>query len=529
MIHRSSTPMRRGPRALAGASALAAILALASAPAGAEEEAQAPASSPTQASAEAAHGEAGDGHVLPPVSPGTAEAVRHPAAEAAAAGSAPAHGEPPAARAEASDPGGAGDHAAAGDHGDAVAPGGEAHAEAAESAEGDGHEGAPPANWPTTRGPMPFEIVRSLEFLQDQIGRGNAAAMRAQQTVLNRFAPAFLSAEPDVWKDPRNLRAAVIFTMSGGPPSVLRGVSARAEMSPTDRALVEAALAYVENRNKDAARRLAALDLATMEPALAAQASLARAQLLELDAPDGALADIQRVRLLMPGTLLEEAALRMGVAIAEGQGEFRLADTLARRYFDAYARSAYAGNFRARFAAAYAERGRDGGIEVLAVIRDVTHALPDDERLGILLSVGRRALVMGNEALTAAICGDALLLPQMPQGERERAKLYQAAATIAGRTTSEARAMLDAIDRSLLHPADVEILSAAYAVVDGMATPVVAARDLPIGGRAEQPDAVEQTEMQAALDVPDIAASPVLRRGAELLDQISNDLQNTHR
>ncbi|WAJ29975.1 hypothetical protein [Antarcticirhabdus aurantiaca] len=526
MIHRSSTPMRRGLRALAGASALAAIFALASAPAGAEEEAHAPASSPTQAPAEAAHGEAGDEHVLPPVSPGTAEAVRQPAAEAAAAGSAPAHGEASGAHAEAPAPGSAGDHAAAADHGEAVAAGGEAHAE---SAEGDGHEGAPPASWPTTRGPMPFEIVRSLEFLQDQIGRGNAAAMRAQQTVLNRFAPAFLSVEPDVWKDPRNLRAAVIFTMSGGPPSVLRGVSARAEMSSTDRALVEAALAYVENRNKDAARRLAALDLATMEPALAAQASLARAQLLEADAPDSALADIQRVRLLMPGTLLEEAALRMGVAIAEGQGEFRLADTLARRYFDAYARSAYAGNFRARFAAAYAERGRDGGIEVLAVIRDVTHALPDDERLGILLSVGRRALVMGNEALTAAICEDALLLPEMPPGERERAKLYQAAATIAGRTTSEARAMLDAIDRSLLHPADVEILSAAYAVVDGMATPVVAARDLSLGDRAEQPDAVEQTEMQAALDVPDIAASPVLRRGAELLDQISNDLQNTHR
>ncbi|MCP3055941.1 hypothetical protein MJ956_12435, partial [Aurantimonas sp. LRZ36] len=112
------------------------------------------------------------------------------------------------------------------------------------------------SKWPLERGPMPYEIVRSLQFLQDQVARGNGPAIRVQSLLLKRYGPTFLALEPEVWEDARNRRAAALFVLSGGPPSVLRGILARQTLSPEDRPLLEGALAYVENRGAEAERNL---------------------------------------------------------------------------------------------------------------------------------------------------------------------------------------------------------------------------------------------------------------------------------
>ncbi|WP_206455302.1 hypothetical protein [Aurantimonas marina] len=363
------------------------------------------------------------------------------------------------------------------------------------------------SKWPRERGPMPYEIVRSLQFLQDQVARGNGPAIRVQSILLKRYGPTFLAFEPEVWEDARNRRAAALFVLSGGPPSVLRGILARLTLSPDDRPLLEGALAYVENRGAEAERNLSIVDLTHAESGLAAQVNLAVAQLQQVDKPVEALRRLAQVMLVAPGTLLEEAALRMGVLLAEETGDQETADRYARQYFDRFSASAYAGNFRARFAAVYAARPAGTEDAVIATIADATAMIPRLEQLGIYLAVGRRALVGGNLTLAAKAAAKALTYDEAREGERQRALLYEVASTLTLRDFAEVTATLEAIDPDALHPADRELRNAAMDVLSEMRKPLVAG----IAGSEARQEAV--------------SASPILARGAAILEAVRDDLK----
>lgn len=363
------------------------------------------------------------------------------------------------------------------------------------------------SKWPRERAPMPYEIVRSLQFLQDQVARGNGPAIRVQSMLLRRYGPTFLALKPETWEDPHNRRAAALFVLSGGPPSVLRGILARVTLTPEDRPLLEGALAYVENRSADAERKLSAVDLTYVESGLAAQVNLAVAQLQQADKPAEALRRLSQVMLVAPGTLLEEAALRMGVLLAEQTGDQKAADRYARQYFDRFSASAYAGNFRARFAAVYAARPAGTEDAVIATIADATATIPRLEQLGIYLAVGRRALVAGNLTLANKAAAKALTYDEAGEGERQRALLYEVASTLTERDFAEVKATLEAIDPDALHPADRELRNAAMDVLSEMRKPMMAG----IAG-------TEAPQEAAAL-------SPVLTRGAAILDAVRDDLK----
>jgi chemotaxis protein MotC len=68
----------------------------------------------------------------------------------------------------------------------------------------------------------PFEIVRSIQAIQDQIVRGNVGARTKLPKLIEQMSERLLMADRDVWQDPRNARAAVIYTLSGGQARVIR-------------------------------------------------------------------------------------------------------------------------------------------------------------------------------------------------------------------------------------------------------------------------------------------------------------------
>lgn len=364
--------------------------------------------------------------------------------------------------------------------------------------------------WKLTRAPMPYEIVRSLQFLQDQIARGNDQAIPVQALLLKRFGPVFVDADPEIWSDRRNLRAAALFVLSGGPPSVLRGILARTAFADSDKVLLEGALAYVENRVAVAEKKFAALDLDAMDPGLEAQLSLALGQIEQLDHPQEAIAHLDRARLLAPGGLIEEAALRLEVLIADRLGQLAKADRLARQYFDRYARSSYAANFRARFAAAYATRPEGQETATMADIEDAVYRLPEAEKLSLYLAVGRRALVAGNLQMAAVAATHALQFKSASPEDRERALLYSIASSLTTRSFGEAAATLNAIDPEKLQPPDRELRAAAYSVLDEMRKPAQPSL------ASSAPDASKDDARTAAL----------ASRAKQLLTQVSNDLKD---
>ena len=367
----------------------------------------------------------------------------------------------------------------------------------------------PDAPWQKRRGPMPYEVVRSLQFLQDQVARGNGPAIRVQAILLQRYGRTFSEADPKVWDDSRNLRAAALFVLSGGSPMVLRVILSKVTLTGANRTLFEGALAFVENRTPQAEQDLSSLDLTFVETSLAAQINLALAQLQQQAKPKEALDRLKQVTLAAPGTLLEEAALRMGVLIAESSGDRELSDRFARQYFDRFSGSAYAGNFRARFAAVYAQRPAGTEDDTMATIADATATIPSGEQLGIYLAVARRSLVEGNLTLAARASEKALTFADAAKPDRQRALLYEIASTLTSRDFVQARTMLDAIDPKALHPADVKLRDAAFDVLAQMRRPLLADAGMP---------SLDKT------GAADAAPAAVLARGNALLDAVNDDL-----
>ena len=393
----------------------------------------------------------------------------------------------------------AGEGEAAAGHGEAAAEG-----EHASPAEGE----APAHAWATTRSPMPFDIIRTVQFLQDQIARGNGRAIQVQALLLRRFGPTLADADAEVWKDGRNVRAAALFVLSGGPPDILRRLMARGVLDPSQENLFKGALAYVENDLAGAEKILAELDYTGMEPGLEAHLNLVLGQLKQLEKPQEAIRHLDRARLLAPGGLIEEAALRMEVLLVDDLGDHDAADRLARQYFDRYSASSYSQNFEARFAAVFAHRGKTDAAAVVAAMQDVTKRLPDSNKRAIFLAVSRRALVEGNLAFAQGTVAAILATADIPEAERQRAMLYSVAATIGSASSNDIAAGLAAIDRTQLHPEDVKLLDAATSVLGGIDTrPLVAAT----GQSGEASSQYAET-------------SPVFDRAQQLLDAVNQDL-----
>src|SRR5882724_11396176 len=165
----------------------------------------------------------------------------------------------------------------------------------------------------------PFELVRSLRSLQDRIAGGDAAAYLSYRKALSQLTEQLGQARDEAWTDPRNVRAAVALVLSGGDPRVLQPLVS--QVAGPDGTLVRGALAYGQNRNAEALELLADVDARTLDPSIAGHVALVQAELVAKTDREKSAALLAEARLLAPGTMIEEAALRRDVALAVERGD----------------------------------------------------------------------------------------------------------------------------------------------------------------------------------------------------------------
>ncbi|MDP2734372.1 MAG: chemotaxis protein, partial [Hoeflea sp.] len=67
----------------------------------------------------------------------------------------------------------------------------------------------------------PYKLIRSLQFVQDSVVQGDHPAMEMQRFLLDVIDKRLRQAEQQVFDDPRNVDAALIYAMSGGNPETL--------------------------------------------------------------------------------------------------------------------------------------------------------------------------------------------------------------------------------------------------------------------------------------------------------------------
>ena len=161
----------------------------------------------------------------------------------------------------------------------------------------------------------------------------------------------------------------------------------------SERALARGALAYVTNHEADAKSLLDNEDLNSLDVRLAGEVAFARSVLETKRDSKAAVELLDWARLLAPGGLVEEAALRREIALLAEARDVARAAMLTRQYSTRFAASLYAVDFFRDLAAAIAQFGlADDPANYRLLSRAVVPLAPEVRR-DFLLGLAKSAIV----------------------------------------------------------------------------------------------------------------------------------------
>ncbi len=316
----------------------------------------------------------------------------------------------------------------------------------------------------------PYMAVRSLQVLQEMVAHGSTSAQGAQPKLLSHIADVFAAADPAVWKERRNAQAAVLYLFSSGKPAVVRALLARAVFAPESDRLLKGALAYAEGEDGVAKALLGKIEPKSLPQSVGGHLALVLATLFATDDAAKAGRMLDEARLLVPGTLVEEAALRRQIFLSADAATLDKFVSLSRQYIRRFHTSVYASNFKHRLTSFATAIAVSGDLTRLAKLDPVLAELPAAERRALYLELAQAALVQG-KTMTGRYAADrAVLLAQDSSVDAARAKLYAAAASAPTDDAGAGRSILAQVDPSRLSARDAELREAAMAVAETVDT-----------------------------------------------------------
>lgn len=311
---------------------------------------------------------------------------------------------------------------------------------------------------------QPFELVRALRALQDRIAQGDAAAYASQRALLAQTATQLAQAGESVWKEPRNARAAIGFVLSGGDPRVLRKVAATGRLAGVDDKIVQGVLAYAEGRLTEAAGHLGQVDARALDRTLAGPIALIQSELVAKADPKKARVLLDDARLLSPGTLIEEAALRRQVALAAAANDFDQFEARSAQYLRRFPNSYYAGSFRSQFADEIVTQDLAASPGRLERLEAALASLRQGDRLDLYLNIAKLGTIKVKSEVARFAAVNAAHLSEPHGSTAPRAQLYEAAALLLTPKVETALAALESLDGAALGDEDRELLESARSI-----------------------------------------------------------------
>lgn len=305
----------------------------------------------------------------------------------------------------------------------------------------------------------PFELVRSLQAVQDGIARGDTSAHGSHIALIRQIGEKLLAADAGVWSNPQNGQAVVIYLLSGGAPQLVRKLPR--DRLNVDERLFDGALAYVEGRQDEARELLKSVNPRAIPAGLGGQVALVQGALFARAEASLAIERLDDARLLLPGTLVEEAALRREILLVGQAEDFDKFEFLTLAYLRHYRNSVYAGDFWQRFTSGLTQSSlaldERRFARIVALLEQVDRA----SRGKLYLVIARAAMLRGRMVVTRLAGERALALSADASPERERAHLFRGAARVLGDEYDGGLAELKAVDRTKLPERDVPLLNAA--------------------------------------------------------------------
>lgn len=323
-------------------------------------------------------------------------------------------------------------------------------------------------------GLQPYQMVRSLELVQDRIAGGDHAALPMQKKLLELIDARFRSASSTEFSERRNFDALMIYAMSGGNPTTVAASLGGLSLDEADRAATAGVLGYLGGDVAGARDAMARVEPSAHTPEVAAFLALVKGSVVAGENARAGMALLDHARLLAPGSLVEEAALRRTLSLAvmatDPERFLRASEQYARRFL----RSPYAAQFAETFVSGILTLRDELD---LARVEAVVSWMSQEQAKTVYLRLARRA----------AIDGDATLLPfasqravedaqAAPDGLDPRSELYSSISSVTSETVDEVLSRLIELDASKLSASDRALLDAARAIATEVVAPVRLAR-----------------------------------------------------
>ena len=307
-------------------------------------------------------------------------------------------------------------------------------------------------------------MADDLQRIQIRMAQGDKSAYSAQMKQLTAMGAAIASAKPETWKDRRHVDSLVIYVLSGGALGDVTPLLKDDAIPEPDRTLARGAFAYITSHEADALDLLNKIDLSVLEARLAGQIAFARSVLETKRDPKAAASFLDWARLVAPGGLVEEAALRREIALVAEAGDAPRAAMLTRQYATRFGASLYAADFFRELARLIARFGLADDPANYQLLSAAAASLTPDTRRDFLLTLARAAIVNAWFDAATAAAGEVLKSVPPESADEARARLYLDAGRLLSDGYDAARADLQAIAAARLDRSDAGLLAAVRAV-----------------------------------------------------------------
>jgi chemotaxis protein MotC len=307
----------------------------------------------------------------------------------------------------------------------------------------------------------PYKLIRTLEMVQDKIAAGSRDAHIYQRRLIGEIAGKFLQTPDRYWRSPKNSRAAILYALSGGDARIIQKLLDLSPLPCVDDNLLKGLLAYSKGDNETAKSRLMPIKSQDLDPRTAAHLSLAQAMLIAAGSPREAISYFNFSRILAPGTLIEEAALRRASIIAALTEDFDNFEMLSSQYLRRFSKSVYASEFLSRFAVVVSTSQYAIDDNRFEKVAQMLESLTSDEQRAAYLAIVEAAIVRGKIGLTRKVAKRLADFAKIDPKLVMQAKLYEAAVMIVSEDYDRGVAQLRSIDRVSIPARDQPVLDAA--------------------------------------------------------------------
>lgn len=304
------------------------------------------------------------------------------------------------------------------------------------------------------------DMADELQRIQARIAHGDKAAYAAELAQLKAIGAAIAAARPETWRDRRAADSLVVYVLSGGSLAEVAPLIKSDALVESERTVARGSVAYITNHEADAIKLLGPLDLGALDIRLAGQIAFARSVLETGPDRKDAVSLLDWARLLAPGGLVEEAALRREIAILAEMQDVPRAARLTREYAMRFGSSLYRPEFVRELARLIGGNGLAEDPANYRLFSTAATPLPSEGRLDFLLTLAKASVVNGRFKSASAAASEAQRSAPPNSQEEARSRLYLNAARIFSDGYDSALANLQGLADSKLDRSDVALLAA---------------------------------------------------------------------